>query len=83
MSVQRLPNPDWLPTSQHSGTREDNAAFSATGTPTFGDLPYTDGTPLKDAADVPEGPSPRHLVDGKTPDQSGGWTMAKSGTWEH
>lgn len=81
MTVKRLPNPDWLPTSQHSGTREDNAAYSAVGSPTFGDLPYTDGTPLKDVADVAEGPSYRHTVGAEA--DAGGWTNANSGDWEH
>lgn len=78
--VERLPTPDWLPTSQTSGTREDNFAFSAPGSPTL-DVPYVPGTETEDASDVPV-TDPRHLVGGAVADQSGGWTQAKSGTWE-
>ena len=79
MTVQRLATPDWLPTSQMSGTSQPANAYSAEGSPTI-DLPYVPGTVTKDVADVPQGPAYRPLV-GDVPDGQGGWVTAKSGTW--
>lgn len=80
MTVQRLPSPSLTPTSQNSGTSEDNGAYSAPGSPTLAP-DYTPGTKTPDASDVPASSSYRRTVDDTPAEQAGGWTMARSGTW--